>query len=273
MKKTIVLLLFMSLITLLHACNTGPYTVTFVNYDDTVLKEITIEDGERANAPSTPFKFGHTFKSWDHDLDAIDEDTVIKPIYEPITFETSLHELVYHGKYESNITEETMVYANGKKTQDKLYKLTNTDLYSMFQLTEDDHRVDLYMIQDNDTFTGYQLNPDDACWMYTEITEDIYNHSVYTHSTRAMLPHSFNLEWFTKDGNAYTLKREHYQDIYDASDMTGEFNHYRITELDDAFELYIEIFRDGESIEYFITYTNMGTTTNDFDSFETCSVN
>lgn len=273
MKKLLTLLLFTSLIILLNACNTGPYSVTFVDYDDTVLKETSVEDGERANGPSIPFRFGYTFDSWDHDLDAIDDDVIIKAVYTPVTFETPLHELVYNGKYQPNITESSMVFVEGIKTQDKLYKRTDTAIYSMFQLTENNHRVDLYMAYEDDVYTGYELNQEDGCWMYTDINEGLYNNIAYTHSTRAMLPNTFDLDWFTKDDNTYILKRAHYDDIYEASNMTGAFLSYELTQLDDAFELYVEVFRNGETIEYLITFTDMGTTSIDFETFDTCTVN
>ncbi|MBR3971499.1 MAG: InlB B-repeat-containing protein [Ruminococcus sp.] len=62
------------------------YTVTFQNYDGTVLSEQTVERGKSATAPVTPTREGnaqytYTFKEWDKAFDNITEDTVVTARY------------------------------------------------------------------------------------------------------------------------------------------------------------------------------------------------
>jgi hypothetical protein len=60
------------------------FTVTFVDFDGTVLKtEIVAFDGT-ATAPSSPSRVGHTFTGWDKAFDHITQDTTITARYEAI---------------------------------------------------------------------------------------------------------------------------------------------------------------------------------------------
>lgn len=40
----------------------GPYLVTFKNWDGTILKQESVEEGHDATAPTDPIKTGYTFK-------------------------------------------------------------------------------------------------------------------------------------------------------------------------------------------------------------------
>ena len=57
------------------------YTVTFQDFDGTVLKTETVKSGESATAPDDPSREGYTFVGWDRDFSAITKDTVIKAEY------------------------------------------------------------------------------------------------------------------------------------------------------------------------------------------------
>lgn len=57
------------------------YTVTFQDFDGTVLKTETVTSGEAATAPENPQREGYTFVSWDKDFSDITEDAVIKAEY------------------------------------------------------------------------------------------------------------------------------------------------------------------------------------------------
>ena len=58
------------------------YLVQFFDWDDTLLKEDSVEHGTAAVAPNDPILEGHTFIGWDTEYDSIIHDTYIYAIYE-----------------------------------------------------------------------------------------------------------------------------------------------------------------------------------------------
>lgn len=60
----------------------GVYTVRFMDYDDTVLKEETVEAGKAAEAPEAPKRIGYIFRAWDKEYDNVTQDLVIMATYE-----------------------------------------------------------------------------------------------------------------------------------------------------------------------------------------------
>ena len=57
------------------------YTVTFVNWDDTVLKTETVDYGSAATAPADPIREGHTFTGWNLAYDNVTADLTITALY------------------------------------------------------------------------------------------------------------------------------------------------------------------------------------------------
>jgi hypothetical protein len=62
------------------------YAVTFVDWDDTVIKQVKVEEGKdvpTGEIPANPGMRddGQVFKNWDHDLKNITEDTTVKAVY------------------------------------------------------------------------------------------------------------------------------------------------------------------------------------------------
>lgn len=59
------------------------YTVTFVDYDGTILSTAIVNSGSNAAPPSAPSnRVGYTFVSWDHSYNNITSDTEIVAVYE-----------------------------------------------------------------------------------------------------------------------------------------------------------------------------------------------
>ncbi|WP_411359009.1 right-handed parallel beta-helix repeat-containing protein [Pseudidiomarina salilacus] len=61
------------------------YTVTFVDWNGTVLSEQTIESGSAAIEPASPSRSGFTFVGWDKDFSSISSAIVVTAQYEAIT--------------------------------------------------------------------------------------------------------------------------------------------------------------------------------------------
>ena len=59
-------------------------TVTFVDWDGTVLKTESIEIGTSATAPADPVRNGYNFIGWDGDFSNVTEDVTITALYELI---------------------------------------------------------------------------------------------------------------------------------------------------------------------------------------------
>ncbi len=59
------------------------FSVTFKNWDDTVLSTQTVSYGESAISPDTPEKLGYTFTLWDKDYSNITSDLDVTATYEP----------------------------------------------------------------------------------------------------------------------------------------------------------------------------------------------
>lgn len=57
------------------------YTITFIDYDNTIIKTVTINKGENVFFPDNPRREGFLFVGWDHDLENIESDLTVKAIY------------------------------------------------------------------------------------------------------------------------------------------------------------------------------------------------
>ena len=65
------------------------YTVTFINYDGSVLSTQDVEDGLSADPPADPEKpsddfYDYVFKGWQLDYNVVQSDMTIAPIFEPV---------------------------------------------------------------------------------------------------------------------------------------------------------------------------------------------
>ena len=66
------------------------YTVTFKDYDGTVLKTETVESGKSATAPADPTRAGYTFNGWDKTFDNVTGNLTVTATYTQITAPTIL---------------------------------------------------------------------------------------------------------------------------------------------------------------------------------------
>ena len=64
------------------------YTVTFVDYDGSVLGTQTVFQGSSATAPTEPTREGYTFEQWDKDYSNVVESMTVTAVYE----KTHVHE-------------------------------------------------------------------------------------------------------------------------------------------------------------------------------------
>ena len=62
------------------------YQVTFVDWDDSIIEELTIVYEEEVIAPANPSRPYHDFVGWDQEFDDVAEDMTIKAVYKPYTY-------------------------------------------------------------------------------------------------------------------------------------------------------------------------------------------
>src|SRR5574344_2073395 len=68
-------------VTAKYTATKNKYTVTFVNYDNSVLSRQTIEYGSSATAPSVPTRKNYEFTGWDKSFNNITSNLTVKAIY------------------------------------------------------------------------------------------------------------------------------------------------------------------------------------------------
>lgn len=67
--------------TVTYDLNLVTYTVTFKDWDGTVLKTQTVASGGAASAPADPTRDGYTFTGWDKDYNHVTSDLVVTAQY------------------------------------------------------------------------------------------------------------------------------------------------------------------------------------------------
>lgn len=67
------------------------YTVTFLNDDKSIFKQVTVVSGEAPTSPGTPTMLqGYAFNGWDADLTSITKDMTVLPIREKLSDEKTV---------------------------------------------------------------------------------------------------------------------------------------------------------------------------------------
>lgn len=71
--------------------NPNLFTVTFVDWDDTIISEEIYVYEEAIIVPENPIRPYHDFIGWDQEFEDIAEDTVIKAMYRPYTYSVKFY--------------------------------------------------------------------------------------------------------------------------------------------------------------------------------------
>ena len=84
------------------------YKVTFLDYDETVLKEVTVDAGSTAVAPNNPSKEGYTFDGWNKAFTNISSDLTVTATYKANTYTVT-----FRMPDGTIIKEQTVKYGEG----------------------------------------------------------------------------------------------------------------------------------------------------------------
>lgn len=71
------------------------FTVTFLNWDNTLLATQTVPNGEIATPPANPTREGYTFVGWKNDYDSITGGLVLNARFTKNTTATGENELYF----------------------------------------------------------------------------------------------------------------------------------------------------------------------------------
>ena len=99
-------------ILLLRPDKTVYYNVTFQDFDGTVLKTESVEEGKAATAPEDPQRDGYTFIGWNRDFSSVDREIVITAEYLRITDTTFNVDTVTVGADNKNVEVKVSVTNN-----------------------------------------------------------------------------------------------------------------------------------------------------------------
>ena len=112
------------------------FTVTFIDWDETVLKEQTVKEGESAVAPTTMSREGYTFDKWDADFSNITANLTVKALYkenEKADY-TALNKAIKDAeeveteKYTEATVAELTIALNDAKNIDKTLEAKDQDI-------------------------------------------------------------------------------------------------------------------------------------------------
>ena len=95
------------------------HSINFLDHEGNIIKTQIVEHGKSGVAPIAPSRNGYIFKEWDKNYQVVNEDIVVNPIYETITYD-----LVFNPNLEMVKT----TWNNKDSFVNELY----TDLHSWF---------------------------------------------------------------------------------------------------------------------------------------------
>ncbi len=132
----------------IHFLGATKYTVTFVDYNGTVLKTETVSEGEAATPPTEPTRDGYTFTGWDKAFDAVSEDLTVRATYALASTEPTII-----------ISEETA--SAGDTVEITVAIQNNTDVASLvLDLAFDNTALTLTGVTYNTAIGGQTVYPD-----------------------------------------------------------------------------------------------------------------
>lgn len=143
------------------------YTVTFLDWNETVLKTDVVINGNAATAPTDPTRDGYIFIGWDKDFSSVTADMTVTALYEPEPepFVPKL-DITIDGDFSdwSTIPQSAVATAaaDASSAYESLYLMkwamdvNNIFFYIEYSADADDiSKINILLNSDNNTTTGY----------------------------------------------------------------------------------------------------------------------
>lgn len=131
----------------MHFAEETTYTVTFVDYDGTVLKIQTVRSGENATAPIEPFRSEYTFVGWDVPFDNIEGDLTI----------TAQYELAARGP--AFVVDSVKTVSGSENVEVKIAVKNNPGISSIGMAVSFDSALALTSVEYNSEIGGQSVQP------------------------------------------------------------------------------------------------------------------
>jgi len=164
------------------------YKVTFLNWDDSLHKEVYVEYGKTAEGKvATPVKTGYRFVKWNQEITYIEKDMIVKPL-----FVANYYDIIFDG----NNADTTSTMPDVSAEYDSTVSLPSSTF-----------------TRKGYNFTGWSLNPDDLLPTYQNgqnIDFEEEGLTLYAHWTPIEYAIAYDLDGGTMNNNPskYTIESE-----------------------------------------------------------------
>ena len=108
--------------------NVTQYTVTFADYDGTVIDTQAVKDGEAAVAPANPVRPGYRFMGWDTDFSAVTDNLTVTATYREIPHSQVVEGFEVVGEW---VWGETVAELGADTIVERCAKNGITDIYML----------------------------------------------------------------------------------------------------------------------------------------------
>ena len=261
-------------VTLVARWTINAYTISFDSGGGSPVMSITQDYGTIVNAPDDPAKEGHKFIGWHADM-ALTTPYVFTTIpAENITLYAKWQEadegpndlaglLTLLNSPTLNITIEITMTGDGDETVSMLILIDGEESYTQTIWSGISFQVEEYIYREEGTLykRWRQINEGvPSSWSSGSVTDPLSIFGLYANP--------FQLSWFDADGNTYTLKLEHAEDVF--GEETGpELESFVIT-VSPTQTMFVAIFTDSEGREVIVTHVfkDLGITVIDIPDFD-----
>lgn len=205
------------------------YTVTFTDWDDTVLSVQTIEEGHAAQAPASPEREGYTFSGWDRAFAYVQSDLTVKALYNINSYYLTYYiDGAQYDKISYKYNEEITVLEEPEKVGHTFSG------WSDIPTNMPAHDVEVYGTFEANTYTVTFVDMDDSV-----ISEETVKYGEAAHAPEAPVHEGYDFAGWDRDTSKITSDMT-VKALYDVQTFTVTFVDFDDTILDTQIVNYAE---------------------------------